>query len=90
MAQPWAGRAVNGRMSTNAPDRQLDDAEDARAYVSGFREARRDAGIDRLPPVRYPEAGAQRRFEAGWRAGQVSWLRELRASRAQEPSVSRV
>jgi hypothetical protein len=75
-------------MTTNDLNRHGDDAEGARAFVSGFREARRDAGIDRLPPIRFTDAGAQRRFEAGWRAGQVSWMRELRASRAELTSVS--
>lgn len=76
-------------MWTNDLDRHPDDAQDSRAFVNGFREARRDAGIDRLPPIRYSDGATQRRFEAGWRAGQVSWLRELRARRAAyEPAGS--
>jgi hypothetical protein len=77
-------------MTTNDPDGRRDEAGDARAFVRGFGEARRDAGIDRLPPLRYADAASQRRFEAGWRAGQVSWLRELRASRTRVPATTRV
>jgi hypothetical protein len=74
-------------MTTDALERH--DAGYARAYVDGFREARRDAGIDRLPPARFADPRAQRRFEAGWRAGQGSWLRELRAGRGSAAGVSR-
>jgi hypothetical protein len=46
--------------------------------MAGFSEGRRAASVDQPPPARYTGA-AQRRFEAGWRAGQSSWLREEQA-----------
>jgi hypothetical protein len=75
MPQPLRRVRVKKGMTT-------DDGQGARAFVDGFREARRDAGIGCLPPRRYGDPRVQRRFETGWRAGQMSWLRELRAASA--------